>query len=486
MEGFKSFFKDTIIYGIASVLPRVITFGLVAVHTMVFQTNEFSFMTVWYVYAAFINVILTLGMETSFFRFYTAETNKKDVISTAYTILMVSSLIFLLIGFLFSDSLNSFFHFEDPRFLPLLMGTTVLDTLVVIPFAYLRVKGRPLRFMLVKLINIIALAIITILFLLIIPQYFADGSSTLVKLGLVPEHFKPEVVHIFYANVAASFITLLILLPELRYISIRIDKNICKKLINYGTPIMIGGIAYIINESADKLMIPKMIGENANGIYAASYKLGVFMVLYITAFRMGAEPYFFNNAATANAKEKYSKIMTWFVTFGSIFMVLVVALIDPLASILLRQKVYFSGLVIVPVILLANLFSGIYNNLAVWYKLTDKTRFGMYISIFGGLLTILSLWIFIPLWGILGAAYATLCTYFSMAVISWYFGKKYYKIPYELGKLSLIIIGSTAVSLVSFHFFRAQYFANFLLFSGYLGLLYLILKEDIKEILRQA
>ncbi|MCZ2337211.1 MAG: oligosaccharide flippase family protein, partial [Chitinophagales bacterium] len=282
MEGFKSFFKDTIIYGIASVLPRVITFGLVAVHTMVFQTNEFSFMTVWYVYAAFINVILTLGMETSFFRFYTAETNKKDVISTAYTILMVSSLIFLLIGFLFSDSLNSFFHFEDPRFLPLLMGTTVLDTLVVIPFAYLRVKGRPLRFMLVKLINIIALAIITILFLLIIPQYFADGSSTLVKLGLVPEYFKPEVVHIFYANVAASLITLLILLPELRYISIRIDKNICKKLINYGTPIMIGGIAYIINESADKLMIPKMIGENANGIYAASYKLGVFMVLYIT------------------------------------------------------------------------------------------------------------------------------------------------------------------------------------------------------------
>ncbi len=486
MSTYKSFFKDTAIYGVASVLPRVITIGLVAVHTKVLGTEQFSTMTTWYVYAAFINIILTLGMETAFFRFYTSEADKSKVISTSFTILLLSSFLFLLIGYIFSNNLSIFFGFEDKRFLSILMWTTVLDTLVVIPFSYLRVVNKSLRFLLVKLSNILILAFFTFLFLIWIPQYFMGSLTSLESIGLKIVDYQPQVIHIFIANVLASLMTLVLLIPELRKMSLRIDNEIATKMMHYGIPVMIGGIAYVINENMDKLMIPALIDEHANGIYAACYKLGVFMTLYITAFRMGAEPFFFNNAHLSDAKQKYSKIMTGFVAFGSVFMLLVVVFVDLLASFFLKQKVYLNGLYIVPIILLANLFSGIYSNLAVWYKLTDKTKFGMYISIFGGVLTVVSLYVLIPMFGILGAAYATLFTYLSMAMISWYFGRKHYAIPYEIPKIAIIIILSVVSSLLSFHIFRGNYIVNILLVLAYISFLWVLLRKDIDDVLNNG
>lgn len=482
MNTFKSFFKDTAVYGLASVLPKVIVIGLVAIHTEVFKTVEFSFMTTWYVYAAFINIILTLGLETSFFRFYTAESDKKMVISTSFTLLLISSLTLLFAGYLFSGSLCDFFGFNDDRYLSLLLWITVLDTLSVIPFAYLRVINKSFRFLIIKLSNVITLAFFTVFFLIILPKY-EPATTFLHSLNLIPAGYKPQVLHIFIANLFASFITLVLLLPELGKMTISIDRVLLKKLMHYGIPIMIGGIAYAVNEHLDKLMIPALIDENANGIYAACYKLGVFMTLYITAFRMGAEPFFFNNAHLSDAKEKYSTIMISFVTFGSMTMLLVIVLIDPISHLFIRQHIYLEGLYIVPVILLANLFSGVYANLSVWYKLTDQTRFGMYISIFGGILTIISLLILIPPFGISGAAYATLFTYLSMAVISWYFGSRYYSIPYDIPKIMLIIGTGAMLSLLSFHFFRGHYLINIIICTSYMIFLYLLLKKEIRQIL---
>lgn len=466
-------------------MPKVILFALTAVYTMVFPPEEFSVMTTWYVYAAFINIILTLGLETSFFRFFTAEKDKKSIISTSFTLLLISSGIFLLIGYLFSNGLSSFFKFDDNRFLPILLWVTVLDTLTVIPFAYLRVTGKSLRFLIVKTANIVILAIVTVFLLLIVPRMTSNFDSGSFLSHVFPAGYKPEVFHIFVANVMASFFTLVIMTPELRNMRIQWDKEIVKKLMNYGLPIMVGGIAYAVNEHIDKLMIPEMMDKTANGIYAACYKLGVFMTLYVTAFRLGAEPFFFNQAKFDDAKEKYSTIMTGFVAFGSVFMILVVMFIDPLSSVILKQKAYTEGLIIVPIILLANLFSGVYNNLAVWYKLTDKTKFGMYISMFGGVLTIVNLLIFIPPFGIIGAAYATLVTYFSMAVISWYFGRTHYHIPYDLKRLGVIIVITAVISLLSFHIFRGQIFMNLILFLTYLGAMYFILKNVIQQVIRE-
>jgi O-antigen/teichoic acid export membrane protein len=451
----KSFFKDTVVYGIAAVLPRFINLALVAVFTSVLGKADFSDQTTWYVYAAFINVFLTMGIETAFFRYYASEQDKGKVISSAYTILLATSLLFFILGSLLAGFATESLGFKDPLFLKILVWITVLDTLAVIPFAYLRVTGRPIRFMMIKLTNITVLFIITFFLLLILPD-LVPKFSDLFKIFGITSDYKPGVIHIIAANLVSSLITLLFLFPEMIKIKWSIDKTLIKKLLLYGWPIMVGGIAYAINENMDKLLIQRLIDKESNGVYAACYKLGVFMTLYITAFRMGAEPFFFNHAHTEDATKKYSIIMTWFVIFGCFSMLFVTAFIDLLAGLFIRNSIYLEGLFIVPVILLANLFSGIYNNLAIWYKLTDRTRFGMYISILGALLTILCLLIFVPILGIMGGAVATLFTYCSMAIISWYLGHKYYPVPYELKKIFLFIGITTLLSGLSFIYFRGN------------------------------
>ncbi|MBK8625092.1 MAG: polysaccharide biosynthesis C-terminal domain-containing protein [Saprospiraceae bacterium] len=483
MSTLKHFLKDTVIYGMASVLPRLINFALNAVFTGVFTTSEFSFQTKWYIYAAFINVVLTLGLETSFFRFYTTEKDKNSVISTSFMMLFITSLVFLIVGWSFSESFSAFFNFENMLIFKILIGVTFLDTLVVIPFALLRVSGRPIKFMVLKLANVLFLVTTTIFLLVIIPYLIKTESKIPEILGF-SHSYEPNVIHVFIANILAGIFTLITLAPEILKIKWSIDKVLIKKLLSYGLPIMIGGLAYTINENADKLIIPKLISEDANGIYAACYKLGVFMTLYITAFRLGAEPFFFKNAGTIDAKEKYSKIMTWFVIFGSLFMLGIVSFLDPIASIIIKQDVYLSGLAIVPIILLANLFSGIYINLSIWYKLTDKTKFGMYISILGAFITIINLFIFVPWIGIYGGAVATIITYFSMSVISGYLGHKYYPVPYEVGKLLGIIIVSAILSGISFVYMRGSLLPNLVLILAYISFLYVIEKDEIKTVFK--
>jgi O-antigen/teichoic acid export membrane protein len=477
------FFKDTVIYGLASVLPRLINFALIPVLTAVLDTRQFSEQTTWYVYAAFINVILTLGLETAFFRFYSTEEDKNKVVASSFIMVLLSSTIFLLMGLIFSSSLTSFLAIGEPILFKILLGVTFLDTIVVIPFALLRVTGRPLRFFAIKIANILFQFVFTAFLLLYIPYLASTKSGFLTVLGFT-EDFKPDIIHLFIANLAASLFTFFCLMPEIFKIRWIWDAELSKKLLHYGLPIMIGGFAYIINENIDKLMIPRMIDENTNGIYAACYKLGVFMTLYITAFRMGAEPFFFNQAKKDDAKEKYSKIMTWFVLFGTIFMVFVIGFIDFIASIFIKQSVYLEGLYIVPIILLANLFSGIYMNLSIWYKLTDRTRYGMYLSIFGAILTIISLIGLIPFFGIWGAALSTLFTYFTMAFISWFLGHKVYPVPYDYVKIGTFICVSIILSFVSFQFFRKQFFINCGIVLLFLVFVFLIMKNEIFQILR--
>ncbi len=456
MSTIKAFFKDTLIYGIAAVLPRVINLVLVAVFTAILGKADFSDQTTWYVYAAFINVVLTMGVETAFFRFYTAEKDKTGVLSSSLFILCLSSFLFLSLGLLFVQKISFLLGFNDPVLLKILIWTTVLDTLTVIPFAFLRVSGRPVKFMVLKLANVVLLFIITILLLYVLPGENRSNLSFLTHLG-INLNYTPGVVHIVAANFIASLFTLLCVVPELLKIRWRVDSILIYKMLNYGWPIMVGGLAYVINENMDKLLIQKLINKEANGVYAACYKLGVFMTLYITAFRMGAEPYFFNHSKTENARQKYSFIMTWFVIFGCLFIVFVTGFIDFFAGIIIRNNIYLEGLFIAPVILLANLFSGIYNNLSIWYKLTDRTKFGMYLSIFGAGLTIVSLLIFVPWLGIMGGAIATLVTYASMAFISAYLGHKQYPVPYEIGKICMYITVTTILGALSFIHFRGNY-----------------------------
>ncbi|MCK4562206.1 MAG: oligosaccharide flippase family protein, partial [Flavobacteriaceae bacterium] len=423
MSTLKRFFKDTIIYGIAAVLPRAINIILVKLHTNSLTSDKYAENTIYFVYAAYFNAILTYGMETAFFRFFTKEKEKGKVVSTSFISLLVTTILFLSVMLIYSNNIAIYFGFANPIYFQILILVTTFDTLVVIPYAYLRVANKPIKFAFYKILNILIYAFFNLYFLLYIPYAIKNGAYA---PNFITANFEqnPLVLYIFVANLIASLITFLFLSPLIFKFKFIFDKKLLYKMLTYGLPIMIGSLAFVTNENLDKLLISKYLGKDQMGIYAACYKLGVFMTLYIMAFRLGAEPFFFNHAKEKNAKETYAKILTWFIIVGAIFMLIIVAFIDNFANILLGKEEYFEALAIVPIILLANLFLGIYNNLSIWYKLTDKTKYGMYFSIIGAFITIAFNIIFIPKIGFMASAWATLLAYSLMTIISYFYGKK--------------------------------------------------------------
>ncbi len=478
MSTLKRFLKDTIIYGIASVLPRVVTILLLKLKTSVFKSETFAIDVTYYIYAAYLNVLLTYGMETAFFRFFTKEKEKDKIISTSFISLLVSTLLFFIVSFYFSNQLSVFFGFSNPLFLKILLITLLFDTLVVIPYAYLRVNNRPIRFAFFKITNVLVNALFVVFFLWISPKF----NIKLPEILTTNFGETPSVIYVFLAGVIASTFTFIALFPIVLKLKWQFDKQIFTKLLKYGLPIMVGGLAYATNENLDKLLLPNYIGKSEMGIYAACYKLGVFMTLFITAFRMGAEPFFFNHSHTKNAKNTYANILTYFTIFGTVFMFVIIAYIHLFAKITISRSEYLQALNIVPIILLANLMLGIYHNLSVWYKLTDKTKYGMYISIFGALITIVLNVIFIPLYGYMAAAWATLVAYTSMTFVSYFLGKKHYPVPYHIGKIGFYLLISIVFSYLSFFYFIKNYYVSTLLLFIFIGIVYTLEKDNLQKI----
>jgi len=455
----KRFFKDTIIYGIAAVLPRVINFLLVKVHTDALPTNNYAENTNFYIWAALFSVLLTFGMETAFFRFYKSEEKKDALISTAFISVFASAVIFVILAFTFSDFFTTIFDFgENPLQLKLLIGILAIDTLAVIPFAYLRASNRPIKYTAIKLINVAIIVSINLLFLKFIPEFKNSGKEIPSFLNTIFN--STNIVNfIFIANIIGSAISLILIVPYLLKFKWSFNTVLFKKMLSYSWPIAVAGIAYVINENLDKILIGKLIDKNTMGIYAACYKLAIFMNLYIMAFRLGAEPFFFNHADKKNAKETYAKILNYFIIVGSLVFVGIVVFIDILKQLFINQA-YWEAIVIVPIVLLANLFLGVYHNLAIWYKLTDKTRYAMLFSIIGAIITILINVALIPVYGFIASAWATLIAYGSMMVLSYFIGKKHYPVPYNLKKSGSYLIASIVISFVSFTYFRENYFMS--------------------------
>ncbi len=484
MSNLKRFFKDTIIYGIAAVLPRAINIFLVKLHTSTLEADKYAVNTDYYVYAAYFNALLTYGMETAFFRFFSKEKEKGKIVSTSFISLLVTSLLFLIAMLFFSTAISDFFGFKNSLFFKLLVWTITLDTFVVIPYAYLRVANKPMRFTIYKILNILIFALLNVFFLWFVP-YAIKHQISLPNFIVEYYHSYPKVMHIFVAGTVASATTFLLLFPIVFKFKTDFDFQLLKKMLRYSLPIMVGSLAFVTNENLDKLLLGDLIGESQMGIYAACYKLGVFMTLYIMAFRLGAEPFFFNQADKKNAKETYAKILTWFTILGALFMVIVVVFIDVFAHILLGKPEYFEALQIVPIILLANLFLGIYNNLSIWYKLTDKTKFGMYFSVLGAIITIIFNVLMIPRIGFMASAWATLITYGFMMILSYFVGKKHYPVPYQLKKVGFYVLFATALCWASFSLFRGNIWFSISTIFSYFGLVFLIEKSTIKQFLKR-
>ena len=487
MSVLKTAYKQTFIYGLATVIPRMLSFILVRLHTdksVLQNVSDYGDVSVIFAYFVLFNVILAYGMETAFFRFLNKESAKEKVLSTSSISLFLTSLGFLGLGLLFQQQIADLTHI-NVNYITLVVWILFLDALVIIPFAYLRAQGKPIKYSIVKVTNVIVNLGLN-LFLLLYLQALAIDNSIWDSI-YVPNF---EVSYIFIANLVASAVTLLILLPFYFKIKYKIDSELWKKMLRYALPVLVSGIAFSINETFDRVLLerllPESIAKTSIGMYSACYKLALFMMLFATAYRLGIEPFIFSQSKTKDATKNYAKILEFFVTCGALILLVVVVFVDILKGILIPNEAYWDAMKVVPILLLAYLFLGIYHNLSVWYKITDRTKFGAYISVFGAVVTLLINVIFISTFSYMASAVATLVAYLSMTVLSYYFGRKHYPIPYNLKKIATYLTLTIFLSALSFYQFRAQYIIG----SAMIGLLLLLIwfneKATIKQFLKPS
>ena len=397
-------------------------------------------------YLVFFNVVLSYGMETAFFRFYNTEDDKKKVISTSMISLLSTTTLFLIISYLFKENIAQIIGI-NVAFIKYTIFILVLDALVIIPFSKLRAESRPIKYAVIKIANVGINLFLNIFFLVFLPKWAPNNN---VLATIYYEDF--QIGYIFISNVIASLFTLIILLPDYIKLKWSFNTELWKKMINYGFPILIAGVAFAINEHFDKILLDWLHVPLAQiGAYSACYKIGMFMVLFRTAYTLGIEPFFFSHAKNENAQKTYAEITKYFVIFGSFMSLAIIVFADVLKIFLVPRKEYWEAMNIVPLIVIANFFLGIYTNLSVWYKLIDKTKIGAYISIIGAIATLVLNFILIPTMSYLGSAIATIIAYGTMMFISYKLGQKKYPIPYEKKKITVYLILSIALSFLSFY-----------------------------------
>ena len=440
MNPLKKLASQTAVYGLSQIVGRFVNYLLVPLHTALFDTAEFGINTLMYSYVTFFNVLLTYGMETAFFRYSQKHENRAEVYSTALKSIISTSLFFgVLIG-LFSAPIAQLINIpEHPEYVTYFACIMALDAISAIPFAYLRQQNKPLKFALVKTLNIFTNILLNLYFLVLCPYVYKT------QFGLTLPFYDGtlHIGYVFIANLFASIITIPFLSKEIIAIkNASFNKELWREMLVYGLPLMVVGFAGMINETLDRIIISYVYtnveeGLQATGIYGANYKLSILMSLFIQAFRYAAEPFFFNHAKTEDKRDIYAKVMNYFTLVCLVLFLIVTLYIDVFKHFINDR--YWEGLHVVPVLLLANMFLGIYYNLSIWYKLSDHTNKGAVISLIGAAITLIANFVLVPLLGYTGSAWATLICYLSMVIICYLLGMKYYPIPYQVKRISTYI-----------------------------------------------
>ena len=451
MSPIKKLLSQTAVYGLTHTVGRVLNFLLVPLYTsdMVFSPEEYGVVNVLYSVVGFAIVLLTYGLETAFFNF-SREQKSEKVLGTGLFSILGTSLLFIFLGTLFSGNVANFLEYPDrSNLINMLVFILALDALSALPLAYLRQQNRPMRFATVRLINIGVNIGLNLLFYLLFPALERSGME-------IPFYDQSiGVGYVFISNLIASAVTFLLLIPEFRMISFRADMDLLRKMVRYGAPLIIVGLAGVVNETLDRILLKKLLpSETADfdvGVYGAFYKLSIIITIFIQAFRYGAEPFFFEHSKSDDPKPVYAKVMRYFVVVSGLIMLSTIVFLKQIAPFIVTGSKFYQhphALTIVPFLLLANVFLGINFNLNIWYKLQDRNRIGAYISIGGALITIVMNLMLIPVIGILGSAITTLVVYFTMAVASYYMGRKYYPIPYNLRAIGFYLTMALVLSVL--------------------------------------
>ncbi|MCX8019820.1 MAG: oligosaccharide flippase family protein [Chitinophagaceae bacterium] len=439
MAGIRKLAGQTFWYGLSSIAGRFLNYLLTPLLTTVFATAEYGKISTLFTLAAFLNIIYTYGFETSYFRFASLEPENK-VYSTCSTSLLFSTALFTAVLLLFSEHIALFLELpEHPEYIRWVIWIVALDTMAVMPFSKLRFAGRPRKYAFIKIASIAINIGLVVFFLVICKNAYESRQNNLWAILYYPA-IGPG--YVILANLIASAVTLLLLFNEWTGFTLRLNFSFWKRLFRYSWPLTIVGFGGMINETIDRFMILKLYpgsSEQAfsqSGIYSANYKLAVIIVLFIQAFRLGAEPFFFRQAVSENPQRVYARVMKFFV-IACCFCFLMVTLFLGIWKYFMGTKhpEYYTGLKVVPILMTAKIFLGIYYNLSVWYKIKEQNLTGAAITLGGAFITLLINFLFIPVWGYMACALATLCCYTFMMVMSYRLGQKYYPVPYPRKKI---------------------------------------------------
>lgn len=442
MNPLKKLASQTAIYGLPTIVGRLLNYFLTPLYTYNFSTAEFGVVTSAYAYVSFLLVFLTYGMETTVFKFSQSETSKQKVFTTALISVFISSASFIIFASTFSQSIAETLKFTGhPEYVvwfAIIIGT---DALTAIPFAKLREQGKAKRFALIKTINILVNIGLNLFFIVYCKN--AYQANPVAENGLLTTVYNPQigVGYIFISNLIASLVTLVLLFPEIFKTKYVFETELWKRMMRYALPLLIAGLAGMINETLDRVLLTHLLPEKdalaQTGIYGACYKVSIIMTIFIQTFRFAAEPFFFSHSAEKDAKKTYATIMKYFVIVCAIIFLATMVNISWIQYFV--GKDFREGMNVVPVLLMANLFLGIFINQSIWYKLTSQTHYGAFLTIFGAIITITLNLLWIPRFGYMGSAWATLICYASMMVLSYFMGNKHYPVNYDLKRIFMYL-----------------------------------------------
>ncbi len=477
------------VYGLSSIIGRFLYFLLVPLYTRVFtDSGEYGVSNWFYALAAFLGVIYMYGMESAYFRFVNSEDDKDKVYSTAAIAVITTAFLLSATIIIFAPQLAHISK-NDGRNMYFILFALILfsDTCAKIPFARLRQQNKAWRFASLNLISIGVNLGLNLVFYLVVPFLVKHALAAPLNEG------PPSIIWMFIANLMGSVVLIPLMLPEWRDIfKGAFDSELFKRMLRYAYPIMFMGFAGMINETIDRILLKQLVtdqkfAEEQIGIYAANYKLSIIITLFIQAFRFAAEPFFFAQSKKEDAPATYAKVMRYFMLVCSTIFVGVMLYLDIIKYFI--GKSYHSGLDVVPILLMANVFLGAYYNLSVWFKLTDKTLLGAYVSIGGAIITMVLNFLWIPTYGYIGCAWATLICYFSMAAASYFLGQKHYFIPYPVRTIIATLGWAWCVYMFADTFqeyFPTQGFLHFLVqtvwFVIYLGVIALIERDAVSQL----
>jgi O-antigen/teichoic acid export membrane protein len=510
LSSIKKLISQTAIYGSSSIVGRFLNYLLTPLYVIKFSTEQYGIITEMYAYVAFLVIFLTYGMETALFRF---STTKKHVFNQIYSntlfSLLTTSSVFVLLISLFSQDIANLLKYPEHSEYIIWFGMIVgLDAISAIPLAQLRLKEKAKKFALINFLNVGVNISLNLFFILYCKGNF-DAENVENNNWIINTFYDDSIGigYVFIANLISSIIKFLVLIPEMNFKG-RFDFSILLSMLKYAAPMLFVGLAYVVNETLDRAMLKEILynqyiengldstealelAQSKNGIYGANYKITMVVSMFIQAFRYASEPFFFKNESSKSSKETLAKVMNYF-TIVLVFIFLVITLYLHVFKYFINNPEYWDGLSVVPILLGANIFLGVYTSLSIWYKLSDKTMFGAYISSFGVIITLSINFMFIPELGYIASAYATLACYGSMMILSYIFGQKHYKIPYNLWKFfSYIVIGIILFSISlpfnpEIEYNWLEYGYHTLLLISFLILVIIIEKPFKKPILRTA